>query len=174
MKQKLINVYEFEELKDNIKEKVIDRFRNKNDYYFLKENLEESLKELLEQHNIKFEDFNLFYSLSYCQGDGLCFIGTFNFKGFRFFVTHHSRYYHKHSTDIEMQEDYEEDDELKNLINSKVKEATEGEFKGIYYKICGELEKEGYDFIEYEDSEENIKEIINLNEYTFMENGELI
>ena len=58
-------------------------------------------------------------------------------------------------------------------ITEELREITEKEFKEIYFKICDELEKEGYNFIEYEDSEEAIKETIEANEYKFRENGEI-
>lgn len=172
MKQKLINVYEFEELKPDVQEKVIYDFRGQNEYSFLSDDLNYQLMKLLKKYKIKYDDLKLYYSLSYCQGDGLCFIGTFNFKGFSFTINHTGHYYHKNSTEIFI-EDYSEDDELTEMISNKVKDSVEQEFKEIYFKICEKLERLGYEMIEYEDSEEHIKEIIEINEYSFRENGEI-
>lgn len=172
MKQKIISVYEFEELKPEIQENVVTQFTENNDFPFLQDCLTDRLKELLEQNKIKSNDFELLYSLSYCKGDGLCFTGNFEWGGYDIVITHNFSYYHKQSTEIYFNEkDY--DDDLAELINNKLIEDKEKEFKEIYYKICDELEKEGYDYIEAENSEENIKELIKANEYTFRENGEI-
>ena len=173
MKTKQIQVYEFKELKPKVREIVIEKFRENNDYPFLHDLLTDRLQELLKKNKIKGE-FKLLYSLSYCKGDGLCFTGRFDFKDFSFTINHNNNmYYHKHSTDIFVNEDFYEEDELKEIVQEKIRQEREEEFKGIYYKICDTLEKEGYDYIEEENSEKNIKELIKINEYTFRENGEI-
>ena len=175
MKQKLINVYKFNELKKDVKEKVLNSFRENNDYSFLNDTLIYKLGELLKKYKIEAVDLNLMYSLGYCQGDGLSFTGTYKWKEHTIFISRSGNYYHKHSTDIyfkELGEEYDED-ELTELVNEKIVETREKEFKEIYYKICDEIEKEGYKEIEDEDSEETIKEIIKMNGYTFRETGEM-
>lgn len=178
MKQKLIKLYKFYELKKDVKEKVLNSFREQNEYLFLEENLSELLKELLKKHKIKstdfttLDDFKVLYDLSYSKGSGVCFTGNFEWKNHNIGIPHNFGYYHKYSTDIEFYEEYDED-ELTELVNEKIVETREKEFKEIYYKICDEIEKEGYKQIEYEESEENIKEIIKINGYTFRENGDI-
>ena len=44
----------------------------------------------------------------------------------------------------------------------------------MYKDLCDGLEKRGYEMIEWEDSEENIKEIMEANEYEFDVNGEVV
>jgi len=169
METRQINVYEFKELNKDIQEKVLNRFREQNEYDFLEENLTESLKDLLKKNKIKVvnDDLKIHYSLSYCQGDGVCFIGLFKWKKFLIRIKHNFQYYHKRSTDINVlkvdKEGNEEDAEEKD----------EEAFKNLYYNICDKIEKEGYSEIEVQDSEENLKEIININEYKFFENGEI-
>jgi len=51
MEIKEIKVYNFEELEPAIKEKVIDKFRDEEEFYFLKDDLEEFIKNKLEELN---------------------------------------------------------------------------------------------------------------------------
>jgi len=180
MEEKTIKVYDFEELQEDIQEKVLNSFRENNDFYFLEEDLTEHLEEELQKHKIKAVDKpKLRYSLSYCQGDGLSFVGDFEFKGIRFYLREGnlSNYYcHSNTININMEyeynQDYDEDfteelQELKEKENEKIEE----EFTEIFHNICKTLEKVGYEHIEYENSEENIKDYIEANEYKFLENG---
>jgi len=164
MKTKTIKVYEFEELKPKIQEKVLNKFRNDNEYIFLYDYLKDFLKDRLKEKKIKeVGTTTLYYSLSYSQGDGCCFIGMFEYKNYIINIKHNYRYYHSKSVDIE-------------IFNQKQEEANEKiykEFKELYEDICYEVEKTGYNYMEMEDSEENIKENIKANEYTFRENGEI-
>lgn len=71
MKIKQYIGYEFKELSEEAKQRAIDKWYEKEDYSFLKSDLEESCLSLLEQFNIKVVDtFKIYYSLCYCQGDG--------------------------------------------------------------------------------------------------------
>lgn len=168
MQQKTINVYNYEELDEKAKENVLKYFREQEDFYYLEEDLKEYLKQLLEENKIKvIQDLKLFYSLSYCQGDGACFIGLFNWKGYEILIKHNSHYYHERSTDIYI---YKLD---KDGNEKEATEKTYDSFKELYYSICRKIEKSGYEEIEYRQSEESIKELIEMNEYTFRENGEI-
>jgi len=182
MEQKTIIVYDFEELKEDIQEKVLNHFRETNDYHFLEENLQEHLREILEEYKIKcLDEPRLRYSLGYSKGDGLSFVGAFEFQGVRFYCKEGnlSNYYcHSNTIDIEMEEleDEENDGDLTEelqLIKIKEYEKTENEFNEFYHDICKKLEKIGYEEIEYQDSDENIKDNIQINEYKFTENGEI-
>ena len=84
MEQRTINIYTFDELSDDIKEKVLNKFREQNDYHFLEENLKEELNDKLQAKNItETGETSLRYSLGNSQGDGLSFIGDFEFRGLR-------------------------------------------------------------------------------------------
>jgi hypothetical protein len=169
MKTKTINLYKYEELNEKAKEKALNDFRNNedNDFSFLEEDLKEFLKSLLEENKIIYNDsLKSYYSLSYSQGDGFCFIGDFKFKGYNIKITHNFRYYHNRSTDIIL---YDE----KGNEDFQGYEDLENEFKNIYYSICQKCEKIGYNIMEEENSEEYIKDYFNSNDITFRENGEI-
>ena len=167
MKTQQINLYEFEELSEEAKVKALDNHNENNDYDFLSDDLTEYLSQLLEENGIKGEA-KLFYSLGYCQGDGVCFEGNFEFKGVNISVKHSGNYYHSNSVNIEA--DFEDNgDELKNDLI----EAVENDFKIVFKEICDKIEKTGYSQIEYENSEEAFKELCEANEYTFEANGEM-
>jgi len=183
MKTKKINIYEFEELKDDIKEKVISRFREGNEYYFLEECLNEELEEELKNNGIEeIGETELRYSLGYSQGDGLSFIGNFKYKNVEINIKlgQNSNYYsHSNTTDINRIEEYNDDEndyditeELK-IIQEQEKDEIEEEFKELYFDICRKLEKSGYAHIESENSDESITENIKANNYNFRENGEI-
>ena len=172
MEIKKIKLYTFEELNDETKEKVLQRYRDNNDYFFLEEFIKEELNFLLEKHNIKADADNLElrYSLSFSQGDGVSFVGDFEYKGHNFYsrLGHLSNYYcHSNTTDITTDDDDENED-----ISQEIKELLLNEFEELYQTLCGDLEKFGYDVMESEDSEENIKERLEENEIYFRENGQ--
>ena len=173
MELKQIEVYDFEELSDEVREKVLNKFRENNEYDFLDENLNEELNILLKEAEIKpTGEISLRYSLSCCQGDGLSFIGDFKFKDIDFEISlgHLSNHYaHSNTTDINTADEYDDSDD----ITEEIREIREKEFREIYFKICDELEKSGYNYIEAEDSDENLKENIKVNEYKFLVNGEI-
>ena len=74
MRVKIIAVYKFDELSVSVQTKVIDRYRDE-----LSDLLADDLKEVMNMelnnhtHNLNFE---LAYSLNYCQGDGVSFTGS--------------------------------------------------------------------------------------------------
>lgn len=185
METKQINIYDFDELSEGVKEKVLNQFReNISDCPYLEDNITERLHETLNEKGIKvLRDCSLRYSLGYCQGDGLSFIGDFEFKGIDFNIGLNSwgnHYQHSRTTEInrinEICEIYEDDgditEELKIIEEQKAEEIKQ-EFKDIYLKICDKLEKEGYSMIEYENSDEAISDNIKANEYKFRENGDI-
>lgn len=181
MEIKQIQVFNFEELSDDTKEKILNKFREQNEYHFLKENLKEELSDKLKAKNIKETGETILrYSLSCSQGDGLSFIGDFEFKGLNFCLelgNLSNHYSHSHTIDIIAEtDDYEENGDITDEINTLKEmenDKIEKEFKRLFFKICDQLEKSGYNFIESEDSEENIKENIKANDYKFLVNGDI-
>lgn len=172
MELREIKVYDFEELSKDTREKVLDNFREQNDFYFLEDDLNEELNQLLEDNKIKVLDKPILrYSLSYSQGDGVSFCGLFEYKGFDFRIVEgnlSNLYSHKYTTDININY-YDEGDDL----NEELSEIIFNEFREIYFNICDTLENSGCSQIEHENSDEAIKENIKLNEYEFLENGDL-
>ncbi len=167
-----IPVYKFEELKVDIKEKVINQFRENNDMPFLKESLMERLNEILKENNIEvLSGLELYYSLTCSQGDGVCFIGNFEYKGLYFYIRHVGRYYHYNSININHELNYEILDEGK--ITDEEIDKLVREFRDAYKAICNKLEKVGYENIEWENKEETIRDTIEANEYEFFANGDI-
>ncbi|KKL29079.1 hypothetical protein LCGC14_2368770 [marine sediment metagenome] len=181
MELKQIAVYDFSELSDDAKEKVLNKLREQNEYTFLEDNLKEELTEKLQAKNIKETgETSLRYSLGYSQGDGLSFIGDFEFRGLSFCLevgSNSNNYSHSHTINIIAEaDDYEETGDITDEINTLKQmenDKTEEEFKEVFFKICDQLEKIGYSFIECEDSDENIKNNIEANDYKFLINGEI-
>lgn len=161
---KTIELYTIEELKEKYPlgyEKAISDMRSDNDYYFLSESIEERLKDLLSENDITEEgDTKVFYSLSYCQGDGVMFQGDFKWKGNNYAIKHSGHYYHYNSKNIDAT------DEEGEYID-------EQDFNDLYVSICEQLERYGYDYIEAENEESNIVENCIANDYTFESDGKM-
>jgi hypothetical protein len=162
MKTRTINVYEFSELSEEAKEKAISKWYENEDYPFLEEDLTESLTSLLEQKGCKFEDICVLYSLSYSQGDGLCFTGSISKDGKELKLTHNYRYYFAKSVEMAFfDKDGEDVDENKEL-------------QDIYFAVCNEIEKEGYSILEYRMNNTEFSEHCKMNNYEFDEDGNMI
>ena len=159
------NVYTFEELDEKAKEKAREWFRDGNDYTFLNEAMEEHAIGLLAKAKIKdVGEFRVFYSLSHSQGDGAMIELDATWRAWRITVKQRGHYSHERSTEI-------------TLTSLKTGEyAPDARFKdfedNVYIPMCLALKKYGYDYIEYEDSNECIDENIIRNEYTFTIDGE--
>lgn len=164
MRNAQIQVYKYNELNEKAKDKVLNSFRE-NDYPFLEEGLKEELIRLLDDNNVYGQkDLKLYYQLDYSQGGGLCFIGDFEWKTYKVYIKHtDNHYYHSNSVSIDL---IDEQGDYVDIENQDFQC-----FKTIYKDICKILERQGYKEIEYENSEECIKEIIELNEYEFNEDG---
>ena len=162
-----IEVFEFSELEESTQQKIMDKYYEDEDYPMLSDGLIESLKKLLKENGIEFDkdDIELQYSLGCCQGDGLCFTGSFNYKGNRFIITHKGNYYHSNSTWIEI-----ENDEEKEIKNEK--ELLES-FKEIYQNICHRLEKEGYSILEYRPTLAEFGDLMNDNLMKYHKDGRI-
>ena len=68
---KEINIYSFEELKEDTQNKIMKDFKEiliNDNFDMLSENYNYILKEKYKLYN-----FDINFSLSYCQGDGVCF-----------------------------------------------------------------------------------------------------
>ena len=162
MQTKTYNIYTFDELDEKGKEKARDWYRQGNDYPFLSEDMEEKARQLLEEEGIITDDIKVFYSLSYCQGDGAMIEIKGTWKTYDVRVTQSGMYYHYNSKDIYLQDSETGED---------VEESIEDEFNQVYIDICQKLEKHGYQHMEHDDSDENVEEIILANEYTFLSDG---
>lgn len=164
MQTKTYNTYTFDELDEKAKEKAREWWKQGNDYPFLHEAMTEYAIDLLTENKIEADNVKVFYSLSYCQGDGAMIEMTGKWGKFHFQVKQSGRYYHYNSKVIEL---WDESGELSFDASEKVYD----EFDDIYVDICQKLARYGYDYIEEEDSAERVDENITINEYTFLEDG---
>lgn len=164
MQTKTYNIYTFDELDEKAKEKARDWWRLGNDYPFLAEAMAEHALGLLAENEIKTDDVKVYYSLSYCQGDGAMIEMSGTWRKFNFKVTQSGSYYHYNSKNIEL---WDETGELS--LDADDKNYTQ--FNDIYVNICQKLADYGYDYIDCENSDEQVDETITINEYTFLADG---
>lgn len=165
MREIIQKIYEFKELNKEVQKRVIQKYKDDNTFWddsMFQEYMISLWTELLEKNKIK-EHLNthLHYSLSYSQGDGVCFVGGYHWKEYYVKLTHYGHYYHTNSVSFEI-EDNEGNDVQEDIYD---------EFKNIFENICGELEEKGYDYIEKSNEDTYIIDEIQNNEYEFYEDG---
>lgn len=160
MINKITTLYKFEELAKEVQEKVLKNFRDDDECEYLPQDMQYKIEELLKENSIT-GDARVFYSLSYCQGDGAMFEGYFQWKGYNVNIKHAGRYYHYNSKDITITDDEGND------IDGQIYE----EFNDLYVSICKELARYGYDCIETHNSDENLTDMIQANDYLFTDKG---
>jgi hypothetical protein len=160
------NVYEFKELSKEAQEEALEYFRQSEHFDFLADDMAEKLDDLLKQYKLKYDEMpKTYFSLSYCQGDGAMFEGTVYYKSYTVDITHSGNYYHYNSKQIDM-------------YSTKTSKGASGkvfnEFNELYVDLCIKLERYGYDVMESTLEDSNLVDIIEANEYEFLESGKLI
>lgn len=189
-------VFKFEELAPDVQEKVIQKQREwtyeNMDLDFFKEDAERRIE------NEGFENVKVYFDLSYSQGSGLCFEGSLNWdkflqrnphhysefkKGLKFLkelyisvcIKHSGNYYHSNSVSINVDiGDFPDNiTEKQSKRIEELQEQIERVITDLKDELCKELEKQGYDEIEYQTSEQNVKEMIEVNDYRFDEDGKV-
>ena len=161
---KTYNIYKFDELPQEVQQKVIEKesenLKELEIESFLKDEMEFYAQQLLEENFGDKAIFkNVYYDLSYCQGSGAVIEFELNYYGKSLIVQHdvYCRYYHSNSFEI-----VELDKEL-----------TKKQYETLKEKICNinkELEKYGYDFIEEDRTDAAIEQ---LKDCMFYENGDI-
>lgn len=173
-----VEIYTFDELEKEVQEKVLKNFDYQADFDYFTEDCIEQIK------NAGFIEPEVKYSLSCSQGDGLSFkakkidfdVVFPNLTKRQKFILENcriniygnvGRYCFCANEDVELILDSYED---YPLIELKV-----DEFRKIlislYINLCKKLEKDGYEALEWEQSDENKTEIIKGNDYEFTKNG---
>ena len=195
MKQKTINLYQFEELTKEQQKKVIEKYRDFND------DLTCDLINYDDTHITRLEEYGFLnpvisYSLSYCQGDGVCFdcndfdfellLKDFECKHKQWIINildnycdcaiHRSSYanyyYHKRTRYFEINTygldcNYKEHQRISNIIKD-----IDSYIESLRLYVCDELEENLKADIDYLTSDEAIAETLIANEYYF--NGETL
>ena len=154
-------IYNFNELDEEIQKKLIEKEKeNQKELFcecFLLEKMQEKAKELLQKYFKNSATFGrVFYSLSYCQGDGAMIEFELKYYNKIVQVKHHGHYYHEKSFQV---------------CSYELTEKQEKQLKEKIYKMNCELVKYGYDLIEFEYPDNEIIEILNEDEY--FENGNI-
>ena len=190
---KTINTYSFEELSDEAKQNAIETQRN-NEYNFDLDFFNEDTAEQINEAGFK-GNVSLQYSLSHSQGDGLSFSSDYYDKLNELFTEflgsgkqktidclinncsfelkgNKGRYCYASKSDLDFYLDnyYVKSQTNIDLVIDKVREKLED----LYMNLCNELEKNGYKYIEYENSDECIMENIISNDYYYTINGKMI
>lgn len=171
MQKRTITTYTFDELSKEAQAKAIEDHRTfisetMDDQ--LSESMREKLDELLKENQITDYDIrSLYYSLSYSQGDGAMFEGIIRWKNWEVVIAHVGHYYNSNSKEISITNPNADAATDDAYADDKVYE----EFETLYQKICKQLEKYGYGWIDNELEEENVKEELRMNEYEFLRNG---
>lgn len=164
-------IYTFDELEQKAKDKARENYNRDMDYPFLTDDLRENIYEELKERGYEVVGvatsakpaIRPFYSLSYCQGDGLMFEGTVADKdGNEYTIKHSGHYYHERSTNIS---GVDKDGEELSEMDIKAFE------EQVYIPICKVVAQRGYDELEYQASEEYFQQTCEANEYTFLSDG---
>lgn len=160
-------LYEFKELSEEAKNSAIERYRNTCYEYelpFLEEDMQYHLEELLKKNRMKCSDSKVYYDLSYSQGSGAMFTGTVEWKSYIVNIKHYGRYYHYNSKEFTIES---------AKTSKEARAEVYAEFNELYVDICKELERLGYNHIEDYTSDESIADILEANEYEFLEDGSI-
>lgn len=187
-------VFTFSELSTEAKEVVKNWYLQDMDAEVFTGNISEVLSS---EYGIN--TLETFYSLSYCQGDGLCLYGyipftalksekfkKIAFKGFtisdykafselenyasQIDFNHNSRYYYASSVNIDI-DYYCNSSKMEKLIDKMINKLLTN-IKSWYFSECSKFENEGYSYF-YEISEEDLNENCECNDYEFTADGKL-
>lgn len=162
-------VYKFNELSDEAKLVAIEGYREGLQYDSLEEFMREELIEnLLPKYGITPNGVQVRYSLSYRQGDGASFTGDIEWDGYRATIeTNHWGIHYSHARSVDVKE-------LNSLeTDEDAPDEKWAELQGIVEKIGKELERFGYEEIEYQSSDETIINCL-VDDYEFYTDGSLV
>lgn len=198
---KTYEVFNYNELSDDAKEKVRQWWLEDQDAQFFKDDM------VLENLNHEFglTDLDCSFSLSSCQGDGLCLHGKIYFDDIRknetlkeiafanlteddfenlkvieescSYIDFHrinTRYAHANTVNIDIDYYVETEFEKSKPFNNILitKDKILKNIKKWYFEQCARFEKMGYEYF-YEISDEDMAELCEANGYEFYENGKI-
>lgn len=182
MKEITLKVYEFSELSKDVQNKLIQKRAELNQRHVDATFVTDALRDSLSGNGVNAK--NVFWSLSNCQGDGVCVDGEiealtlFKFMGVRkkcvmemaargqvkVIAEHRGRHCHKHSFHLEIVCD---DQDQPQEVLDYLEKLTESALEHIR-NACDAAEKVGYDHIDHLGSEEVAKdELLNDDQLYF-------
>lgn len=153
--QKTYDIYNFDELDKEIQEKLIEEEKEaQTEFYyetFLQNDMEDEAKRLLHEYfGDKAEFENVYYSLSWQQGDGAMIEFNTYYYGKYVEVRHSGYYYHARCFSINT---YELTDKQEEQLKKKIIAMNE------------ELEKIGWGLIDYEPDMESALDFLRDRQY---------
>lgn len=196
MRTEEIKIYTFEELDKKAKEKAREWYKNimRDDFYIESGMITDNMRDVLEASG--YTNTEIYWSLSCCQGDGVCF--TWDIYGYDEdiipllnriynnnipknilrvlpfikieFTRSNSLYCHKNTVHVNYSSttrSYIDGCYRVEKVIDELMETLEEDRKNM----CDILEKQGYDEIDYYYSDEYIDETIICNEYDFYADG---
>lgn len=164
-------VYTIDELSKDAKEKARNWWKDNDELPFLSNAMHDHLLDLVKDSAITIDadSLRVYYSLSYCQGDGAMFEATGNFShggvSYCFKVKHQGHYYHEKSYSVELW------DENSDASDTNDNDELHTAFSSFYEGVCSALAKYGYEYIESERDDENVDRNLRESEYTFTIDG---
>lgn len=194
MREEITFVYQYDELKAESKENAIKWFQDtlREEFTIESERITEDLTSALEEKG--YEGFDLFWSLNHCQGDGVAFYGRLfttdlvklaerllsdkDYQRLKLVGTladfeveiydTNNRYNHYNSMkvfldDVQSLEDFPKIWELLQKLERAISEDVR--------EVSKELERKGYEYIDYYFSKEYAIDEIKANDYEFDVNG---
>ena len=175
MRTKQIQVYKFKELPKETQEKLIQRERETLNEYLDLSWWGEDVKRAIEDEG--FDEVELHYDLSYCQGSHFTFTAGLLLNTF---LLRRPEIYLKYNYLIKLYDlsaikegivylDFEPNDDLPENHEAIVKEL-EDYIQSVVDELDKKYYKEGYEVIEDETSEERVREFLEDKEYD--ENGD--
>ena len=190
-----VNVYEFDELSKDVQDEIIARYRDR-----LVNVLNDDLGHIMNRELNNYTDnldFELSYSLGYCQGDGVSFTGNVEGKeelltlaGLVYgdkipknilrlinyniiyevnFARCNYHYVHKYTVQANIIDNYNMNKDYYHI--SRAMTDFENAINEWYYQTCDTLEEFGYDTIEILYGDDNIKSFIAENDFEFFSDG---
>ena len=192
--QKNIVALNFSELEDDIKDQVIERYYQEEDYPFLTEDLLYRFsQEVCSKYML---DIKLCYDFGYSQGDGLSFSCDFDIDVFLKvhypkmksslnaaicnyfnvnFLGNEGRYTFSNKDQVDYEFDYYYSNLHKKYTHfEKLCLEIFEQLQQEYVNVCDTLKKHGYDIIEYRPTYEEFQETCEANEYLFDIKGNIL
>ena len=152
-----IKIYNFDELSENVKNKLIEEeIKYQFEAYCedcLYNDMQEKAHELLNKYfkNNQAELNDVYYSLSWCQGDGAMFEFELYYYNKHIQVQHYGHYYHRYSFIIA--DSYELTEKQEKQLKEKI------------LKMFTEFEDYGWSLVDSRITEAEAVEILQNNEY---------
>lgn len=186
-------IFTYNQLSEEAKEKAKQWYLDSQDPYTFTHDLIADL-----EMKTGFSNLRPYYSLNYCQGDGLCLAGYIDFEEIQGDIkkifykdfnisdykalselkeysqidfNHTGHYYNKYSVDIDIYIHGNHSEKMYGLMEKTANKLLKN-IKKWYINTCDEYENQGYSFF-YDIEDGDLREYFDCMEYEFYEDGTL-